>query len=592
MRVSELFGRTNRKPHGNVESESHQLLDRAGFVRQIASGIYSLQPLALRSLRKIEMILREEVNKIGGQEILMPIVHPAKFWRQSGRWESIDESLVRFQDRKGSDLLLAMTHEEIATFLASSEIKSYRDLPRLIYQIQTKFRDEARPRGGLIRTREFVMKDSYSFDVDEQGLEKQYRAHFNAYFRIGARVGVPLTVVGSDSGIMGGKRAHEFMYITPIGEDTLVVCDKCGYAANIEVARSVVEGLNGGKARKSAEVFTPEVKTIVDLAAFLGIDKRETLKTLAFVEDGGVDRQNEIIVVSVRGDMEVNWASVARIVNAQSIRPAREDELTNTGFLSGYGSPVGLQRGRAIVVLDETVSNATNLVAGANKENYHLRDVCPSRDIVPNFIRHVSLVREGDACCNCNAALRLTRGVEVGNIFNLGTRYSKSLNASFAAKDGEQSPLFMGSYGIGVGRLLACIAEANRDKDGLVFPVSVAPYEVSLVSLVRKDRSKDTVLNVYESLDKSGIEVLFDDRDVTPGVKFFESDLRGMPIRLTISERLVDIGRIELKLRNQAESVELPIKDIVSRVRHELDELYFELEASANNAADWDSLHA
>jgi prolyl-tRNA synthetase len=587
MRVSVLFGETLREAPADADLASHRLLLRAGYVRQLAAGIFSYLPLAQRSLKKIEQILREEMDRIGGQELSLPVVHPAELWQQTGRWTAIGQEMVRFKDRRDHDMLLAMTHEEVVAALAASEIRSYRQLPQLVYQIQTKFRDEARPRGGLIRVREFVMKDSYSLDRDEAGLRRQYAAHYHAYFRIGARAALPLIAVGSDVGMMGGKVAHEFMYLTPVGEDTLVRCPGCGYSANHEVARFVKEPFDGGAPRPVEKVATPGKQTIEDLAAFLGVDPRQTLKVVFFVANYGSDKPAKLVVAAVRGDMEVNQTQVTNLARANTTRPARPEEVAAAGLVPGYGSPVGLAPGKAVVVVDDLVAGATNLVAGANEADHHLRNVCPDRDFKPDVVGHIALAREGAPCANCGKPLNLARGVEVGNIFQLGTRYTVPLDALFNDEDGQRKPIVMGSYGIGVGRLLACVAEEHRDEYGLALPVSVAPYQVNLVSLARKEETRTAAERLYADLQAAGVEVLYDDRDTTPGVKFAEADLRGMPLRLTVSDRSLTKGGVELKRRRVKEFTLVPLAEAVAATRREIQAQHDEIAAGVAKAPVW-----
>jgi prolyl-tRNA synthetase len=587
MRVSALFGETLREAPADVDTVSHQLLLRAGYVRQLAAGIFSYLPLAQRSLKKIEQILREEMDAIGGQELSMPVVHPSELWQQSGRWTAIDETMVRFKDRKGRDMLLAMTHEEVVAALAASEVRSYRLLPQMVYQLQTKFRDEARPRGGLIRLREFVMKDSYSLDRDEAGLQQQYISHYNAYFRIGARAGLPLIAVGSDVGMMGGKVAHEFMYLTPIGEDTLVLCPGCGYSANHEVARFAKEPFDGGAPARIEKVHTPGKQSISDLAAFLGVDPRQTLKMVFFVASYGPDKPTRLVAAAVRGDMEVNQTAVTNLTRANAARPAHPEEIQAAGLVPGYASPVGLKADKALVVIDDVIDKAANLVAGANEVDHHLRNVCPRRDFPVDLVGHIALAREGVPCARCGAPLKLARGVEVGNIFQLGTRYSVPLEALFNDEDGQRKPIVMGSYGIGVDRMLACVAEEHRDDYGLALPISVAPYEVNLVSLARQEATRSAAEKLYADLQAAGIEVLYDDREATPGVKFAEADLRGMPLRLTVSDRSLSKGGVELKRRRIKEFTSVPLDQAVEATKAQIQLLKEELLEGARKAPVW-----
>ncbi|MDX1578194.1 MAG: proline--tRNA ligase, partial [Gemmatimonadota bacterium] len=493
QRVSNLFGSTLREAPADADVESHRLLLRAGYVRQLAAGIFSYLPLAWRSLRKIEQILREEMDRIDGQEMSMPVVHPAELWQATGRWHDIDETMARFVDRRERDMLLAMTHEEAVAFHTATEIQSYRQLPALVYQVQTKFRDELRSRGGLIRVREFLMKDSYSLDIDRQGLETQYESHYEAYGRIGHRCGLPLAAVQSDVGMMGGKIAHEFMYVTPIGEDSLALCDGCGYAANREVAEFRLDPADGEPAPLE-RVDTPGTSTIADLTELLGIGAERTAKMVFYVgtfaadEDGG-ERRERVIAAIVRGDLEANPIAVQNLTGAVELRPARDEEIAATGMEPGYASPIGIDEGAAIFVVDRSVAETPNLVLGANEPDVHLKNVCCGRDYEPTIVGRVAAAFEGAACAECGRPLRMARGVEVGNIFQLGTRYSEALGAMYTDEGGEERPIWMGSYGIGLGRLLACVAEEHRDENGLALPVSVAPFHVALLALAREEET-------------------------------------------------------------------------------------------------------
>ena len=583
QRVSNLFGATLREAPGETEIESHRLLLRAGYIRQLAAGIYSYLPLAWRSLRKIEQILREEMDRIDGQELSMPVVHPAELWQATGRWYDIDDTMARFVDRRGRDMLLAMTHEESVAFHAASEIRSYRQLPAMIYHMQTKFRDELRSRGGLIRVREFTMKDSYSLDRDAEGLAAQYDAHYEAYGRIGRRCGLPLTAVQSDVGMMGGKIAHEFMYVSPIGEDSLALCDGCGYAANREVADFRLDPVPGEPA-EIERVHTPGAKTIAELAEMLEISPERTAKmvfyTGTFASDGPdsagddgepAEKTEKLVAAIVRGDLEANPISVQQIAGALDLRPASEEEIEAAGMVPGFASPMGLEPGAAVVVVDSFVAESPNLVLGANERDYHLRNVCCGRDYEPDAVGRLAAAEEGLPCAQCGEPLRMARGVEVGNIFQLGTRYSEGLGALYTDEDGTERPIWMGSYGIGLGRLLACVAEEYRDDNGLMLPASVAPYHVSLVSLARSDEAHAEAEALFGTLVGAGVEVLFDDRrDQSAGVKLNDADLRGLPMRLIVGEKSLAAGGAEFTRRGESEREIVPLGEVVDRVRSEV----------------------
>ena len=590
MRMSRLFSVTLREAPAEAEIRSHELLIRAGFIRKLAAGIFSCLPLGYRSLHKIENIIREEMDRIGGQEIGMPVVHPADIWKDSGRWYAVGPELTRFRDRGDRDMVLAMTHEEVVGDLVRNEIQSYRQLPSLIYQIQTKWRDEPRSRAGLIRVREFTMKDSYSLDRDEAGLDAQYRAHYQAYFDIYNRCGLDVIVVAADTGMMGGKLSHEYMYLTPIGEDTLMVDPATGLAANREVAR-IAKPAAGEEAMKPLQkVATPDTKTIDALAKYLDVPTSRTAKavfimaellpTSPFADetaDQG-DTQHKLVFAIVRGDMDVNEVKLGNAVRAKSHRAAIADEIERTGAVAGYASPVGLNLGSdVIVVVDDAVVSSPNLVAGANEAGYHYLNVNHGRDYTAHLVADIVLAKAGDATPDGAGVWQEMRGVEVGNIFKLGTRYSDSMGLTFLDQEGQSQPIIMGSYGIGVGRLLACVAEACNDDSGLCLPISVAPYEVHLVAL-SSEQSDPVAEQLYQSLGEAGLEVLYDDRDERPGVKFNDADLIGIPLRLTVSRRSLENGGVEVKLRTDDERSFVAVDEAVSFAQQMVRGLYDALQ--------------
>lgn len=591
MKMTKMFSQTLREAPADAEVASHQLLIRAGFIRPLASGVFSYLPLARRSLQKIENILREEMNAIGGQEISMPIVNPADIWRETGRWYDIGAEMGRFIDRRGRDMALAMTHEEVVADLVRHEIRSYQQLPQLIFHIQTKWRDDPRPRAGLIRVREFTMKDSYSLDNDWDGLDKQYRAHYQAYFNIFHRCGLYPIAVKSDTGMMGGQMAHEYIYLTPIGEDTVLLCENCLYAANRQVATFRKAPSPPESFLPVEKVATPDCKTIEELANYLGVAKSRTAKAvfvIATFAKGEVDIERFVFAI-VRGDMEVNETKLANAIKAKDLRPAREEEINAIGAVPGYASPIGIthngekgQWGNLMIVVDDLIPVSTNLVAGANEVGFHLRNVNYGRDFVAEVISDITAASEGDACIICGNPLRAVRGVEVGNIFKLGTRYSEAIGCYFRNHDGISKPVIMGSYGIGTGRLLACIAEDHHDQYGLRWPITVAPYPIHLIVLKGKgstgiNNSEKYSNTLYEDLHAAGIEVLYDDRDESPGVKFNDADLIGLPIRLTVSDRAMNQGGVEFKRRDQEEKRIIASTDIISAVNSEINILHTEI---------------
>lgn len=590
MHITQLFGQTLREPPAEAEATSHQLLLRAGFIRQLGAGIFSYLPLARRSMNKIEKIIREEIEAIGGQELTMPVVHPAEIWKKSGRWQQIDNEMGRFKDRNGRDMALAMTHEEVVADLVSKEIHSYRQLPLLIYHIQTKWRDDPRPRAGLIRVREFTMKDSYSLDRDWEGLDRQYRNHYQAYFRIFQRCTVPVVAVKSDVGMMGGKTAHEFMYLTPVGEDSLMFCDECGYSANRQLAQFWKDLPAEDIARPIEKVATPGCKTIAELANFLGVEKSQTAKAVFLVASSleGDAVLEKFVFVVVRGDMEVNETKLANQIKARDLRPATEDEIQAVGAVPGYASPVGLKG--IMIIVDDAVLASPNLVSGANEAGYHLLNVNYGRDYRADIIADIVSAQAGDGCPQCGTPLRMERGVEVGNIFKLGVRYSEALNCRYLDENGKEHPVVMGSYGIGIGRLLACVAEAHHDQHGLIWPPAIAPFQVHLILLKGKGapESEEIAEKLYADLIKAGLDVLYDDRAESPGVKFNDADLIGIPVRLTVSERALKAGGVEFKRRDMEQKEVLPLDGLLDRIMKELDQLQaaFEEQASGEDKQD------
>ena len=576
QRVSSLFGSTLRHAP-EAEGESHALLLRAGYVRPVAPGIFSLLPLGWRALRKLEQIVREELELIGGQELSLPLVQPAELWQAAGRRPELDAAPARFRDRRERDLVLATAHEAALAFHAAAEISSYRQLPALLYQVRTSFRDELRPRGGLLRLREFRRQDSYSLDRDRAGLERQYRAHYEAFRRIARRAGTPLTAVRSDRGPSGGGADHEFMYLTAAGEDGIARCAQCGYAARREASRFALEPAAGEPAALE-EVPTPGAATIDELAAFLGIAPQQTAKMVFYAPadaagtdagagagtragDGSAAGAANVTVVAavVRGDLEANPVQVQELAGVGELRPAHADEIAAAGMVPGFASPVGVERGKAVFVVDRWVAESANLVMGANRAGYHLRNVCCGRDYQPTVVGLVAAAFDGAPCASCGAPLRLVRGAAVGALRQLGTRYSEAPEARFTDAAGAAHPIVMGSYGIGLERLLACVAEEHHDARGLALPVSVAPYQVSLVALARKPETWQAAERLFAELTAAGIEVLYDDRrGLSAGVKLTDADLRGLPLRVVVGERSLAAGGAELSRRGAAERRVVP----------------------------------
>jgi len=559
MRYSKLFGRTTRETPADAESISHQLLVRAGMISQGAAGVYSYLPLGWRVLRRLEQVIREEMDRAGGQELLMPALQPFELWETSGRHVSFGQSLFTLMDRKEHRLVLGPTHEEVITDLARRYVQSYRDMPLMPYQIQTKFRDEPRPRGGLLRVREFIMKDMYSFDVDEAGLDKTYQAMVQAYAAVYRRLGLPAVMVEADSGAIGGKASHEFMVLTETGEDVVVHCDVCGYAANSEKARSLKspEGAADGEVDQMGEltdVATPDSRTIDEVASLLNLPASRTLKAVFYVADG------EFVLAVIRGDLEVNEVKLQRALRCTALRLAEEEETRAAGIVAGFASPVGTHGVR--VVADDSVPPARNLVAGANREGYHLLNANYERDYTAEMVVDIALAREGDRCPCCDGTLKADRGIEVGHIFKLGTFLSDRLNAVFLDESGASRPCVMGCYGIGVGRLLAAVVEHWHDDKGILWPMNVAPYQVHVCTLnPDKGDVEATGERLYQDLLSRGVDVLLDDRPASPGVKFNDADLLGIPFRVTVSPRTLANSSVEVKRRDAKDSTLIPVSE-------------------------------
>lgn len=589
MKFTNLFSKTLREDQKEAEVVSHNLMLRAGYIRQLASGIFSYLHFGQKSLRKIEQILREELDAIGGDEICMPIVHPAEVWQKTNRWYQIDDSMVRFKDRNDRDMVLAMTHEEIVANLACTEIDTYKQLPKLVYQIYTKFRDEKRSRSGLIRVREFTMKDSYSLDKDVAGLEKQYIHHYDSYFRIFARTGLPAIAILSDTGMMGGKVAHEYMYVTPIGEDTIFICDSSGYKANKEVAkiRKVYPNI---EPKPMEKVHTPNHKTIAELADFLKVEEQNCAKVVFF--SGKIGEEQKVIIAIVRGDMEANPIKIQKLCMVTDMAPATNEEIEGIGAVAGYASAIGVDREKCIVVVDDLVANTNNLVAGANEVDYHFINVCYERDYTADMVDDIVSAYDGALCPiskDSDSTLSSVRGVEIGNIFQLGTKYTAALGATYTDDNGRNQPIVMGSYGIGVGRLLSCLCEEYNDDRGLRLPISVAPYAVHLVGLMENEASVAASDQLYADLKKAGVDVIYDNRDkkTRAGVKFGDADLIGIPIRVTVSKRSLKNGGFEFKLRSEEEKSIIPQEEAVAIIQKTIQQLFAEINEKVENAEKW-----
>lgn len=560
MRMSRLLLKTLREPPADAELASHRLLLRAGLVMPLAAGLYCFTPLGWRTLRRIENIIREEMDRSGAQEIHLPALHPIELWEQSGRAEAMGQTLFRLADRKERGFALGPTHEEAVSFLAARSIQSYRDLPVTLYQIQTKFRDEARPRGGLIRLREFIMKDAYSFDPGWDALDESYQLAFDAYVRIFARAGVPVVPVAADSGAIGGKDSQEFVFLSETGEDEVLLCPGCGYAANAEKAEFRAPPPLPGDAAPMEKVPTPGQKTIAELANFLGLERRQTCKAVFYRADG------RPVFVAIRGDLEVNETKLKNVLKAREVEALDDAAARAAGLIPGSAGPVGLTG--IEVVADSNVTSAGGLVAGANEDGYHYLNVSYGRDWNAGVVADIALARAGDACLHCGAELETRRGIEMGHVFKLGTVYAESMGVTYLDESGQRQPVVMGCYGIGLERMLAAAIEANHDENGIIWPPEVAPYDVHIVALNLDQAPVAEALAALEAaLAEAGLSALIDDRDESAGIKFKDADLLGLPVRVTVSPRALEKGGVELRARRTGETTIVRIEEMPGAAR-------------------------
>ncbi len=570
MRLSKYFFKTIKEIPSDAELKSHKLLIRGGYIKQISAGIFSYLPIAYRSLKKIETIIREEMDAIDGYEVNLPVVMPASLWIETNRYQEIGEEMLRFEDRAGRKMLLGMTHEEAVTDLARYVINSYKQLPVMLYQIQTKFRDEPRVRGGLIRVREFVMKDAYSFHTNQKDLDEYYIKVLKAYHNIFARCGLPAISVSSDVGMMGGSGAHEFMALSENGEDTLIVCSNCEYKANREVAKTK-RIYKQEKMKNPEEVATPGMCSIEEVANFLKIDQKDTLKSVIYNIDGN------LLMCVIRGDLEINETKLKNYLKVKELFFAEESDLKKAGIVPGFASPAGLKNVR--IIADESASNSTNLVSGSNKIDFHTKNINFNRDYKSNEVIDISQVKDGDTCLQCNGKLKICRGIEVGHIFKLGTKYSKAMKATYLDENSNTIDMIMGCYGIGVGRLMASVVEVLSDENKIYWPITISPFEIELISLStdKDNKVKDICEDIYHKLVKKKFDILYDDRKASPGFKFNDADLIGSPIRIIIGERSLKNGGAEvivnknipviIKIENLIEEIE----KIKKNLKNELD---------------------
>ena len=571
MRVSKLYAPTLREVPAEAEVVSHQLMLRAGFRRKAAGGIYTYLPLAWRVLKKIERIVREEMDAKGSQELLMPIVQPAEIWQESGRWDVYGAEMFRLQDRHNRCFCLGPTHEEMVTTLIRGDVRSYRQLPLSVYQIQNKYRDERRPRFGLMRGREFIMKDAYSFDRDEAGLDKSYQDMYDAYTNIFTRCGLNFRPVEADSGAIGGSGSHEFMVIADSGEAEIVFCTSCDYAANVEKAELFPLEAQEEAMLTKEEVVTPDCKTIADVCAYLKLPVDHSVKAVAYNSEKG------LILCFVRGDHEVNEIKVINTCGVIDLEMATEEQLAAAGTVGGYMGPVGIENKKVIVVVDATVMKMHNVCCGANKEGYHFINVNPGRDFTPTYVADIRLIQEGDPCPHCGGEVSKARGIEVGQVFKLFTKYSSALKATYLDENGKEQPIVMGCYGVGVSRTMAAAIEQNYDDNGIIWPIEIAPYHVLVVPVNTKDEaSAAKAEEIYMQLKKVGLETVIDDRNERPGVKFKDADLIGYPLRVVVGPKTLTEGKLEVKIRKTGEIRYLPLDgDYVQDIKNIIAELAF-----------------
>ena len=572
MLATKLYAPTLREVPSDADVVSQQLMLRAGFMRKTANGLYSFLPLGWRSIKKIEAIVREEMDRASAQEIMMPILQPAEIWKESGRWNAYGAEMMRINDRHDNEFCLGPTHEEMITTLVKNEINSYRQLPVNLYQIQSKFRDERRPRYGLMRSREFIMKDAYSFDVDEAGLDESYKSMYDAYTRIFTRCGLTFRPVEADSGAIGGSGTHEFMAIAEAGEADIVYCTKCDYAANIEIGKPGIMKQDEEALQELSVVDTPNASTIEAVAEMLNLPLHKTIKAVVFSIDG------KVVLAIVRGDHEVNEVAVQHAVLG-SVEPemATPEELEKVGLTAGFISPIGLKQTEDFaIVVDESVMETYNVCGGANKKDAHYVNINPKRDfnVEDIIIAPIRLITKDDVCPKCGGALEHAKGIEVGQVFKLGTKYSEALQATFLDQNGRPNPMIMGCCGIGVSRTLAAAIEQYHDENGIIWPRSIAPFEAVIVPINAKDEAlMSTSQTIYTALQNAGVDVLLDDRKDRAGVKFKDADLIGYPLRITVSKNTLENNEVEIQIRKSGEALPCAIDSVADKVTELLQNL-------------------
>ncbi len=570
MLASKMYCPTLREIPAGAEVVSHQYMLKAGMIRKNSSGVYTLLPMGWRVVKKIEAIIREEMENAGAQELMMPIVQPAEIWRESGRWDVYGEEMFKLKDRHGNEYCLAPTHEELITTLVRNELRSYKQLPVNLYQIQNKYRDEIRPRFGLMRGREFIMEDGYSFDADEEGLKKNYELMYNAYVRVFDRCGLDYRPVQADSGQIGGSRTHEFMALAASGEADVVHCTKCDFAANVEKVEPHALEIADEEMAEMALIETRDCKTIEDLHKLMNMPAEKTLKSVAFNVDG------KLVLCVVRGDHEVNDVAVQKFVGGMNIEAADEELLRANGLVPGYMSPIGSEKRdkeKFIIIVDKTAMQVKNGVTGANKDGYHYKNVNPVRDFKNVRIETIRLINADDVCPVCGAPIKIVQGIEVGQVFELGTKYSKALGATFLDKNGKAQPFVMGCYGIGVTRTMAAAIEQSHDENGIIWPVSIAPYEVDIVPINEDAAMMAIAGEIYARLRGANIDTMLDDRKERAGVKFNDADLIGYPLRITIGKKTLQEGTIEIKVRKTGQVVTVLKEETVSQCQALLSKL-------------------